>query len=186
MLPLSTLFTLYGFAETKNDSMTKPLILGQQLTLVISTTSMSGNNTSLTASSSMSNFVILKSFDVIIKPPKPQTIKEVVWNPPILNWTKCNTDGASLGNPGQASCGLYRNSSSDFIGGFAINLGVTTALCSKLIVAMVAIEIAYKKRWFSQWLETDSMLVSSAFKSSKIVPWHLQNRWNNACTCFPL
>jgi len=104
---------------------------------------MSGNTTSLTASSSMSDFVILKSFDVFIKPRKPQIIKEVVWNPPILNWTKCNTDGTFVGNPGHASCGgFYRNFNSDFIGGFAINLGVTTALCSELIAAMVAIEVA--------------------------------------------
>ena len=64
---------------------------------------------------------------------------------PIFNWIKCNTDGASLGNPGQAACGgLFRNSSSDFIGGFAVNLGVSSALCSELIGAMLAIEIAHQ------------------------------------------
>ena len=44
---------------------------------------------------------------------------------------------------------------------------------------MVAIEIVHKKDWHYFWLETYSMLVSLAFKSSKVMPWHLQNRWNN-------
>ena len=100
--------------------------------------------------------------------------------PPLVNWVKCNSDGASLGNPGAAACGgIYRNSNSDFIGAFAINLGVTTTLCAELIGAMVSIEIAHKKGWRYLWLETDSMLVYMAFTSHKIVPLHLQNRWNN-------
>jgi len=44
---------------------------------------------------------------------------------------------------------------------------------------MVAIEIAHHKGWLHLWLETDSMLVFMAFKSLKIVPCHLQNRWSN-------
>lgn len=44
---------------------------------------------------------------------------------------------------------------------------------------MVSIEIAHKIGWRYLWLETDSMLVYMAFKSHKIVPWQLQNRWDN-------
>jgi hypothetical protein len=64
-------------------------------------------------------------FDVKIKPAKPQIIKEVIWSPPFANWVKCNSDGASLGNPGTAACGgVFRNSNSEFLGAFAINLGL--------------------------------------------------------------
>jgi ribonuclease HI len=45
--------------------------------------------------------------------------------------------------------------------------------------AMLAIKIAHQKGWKSLWLETDSMLVLSAFKSSSIVPCILRNRWDN-------
>jgi hypothetical protein len=38
------------------------------------------------------------------------------------------------------------------------------------------VEIAYQKGWKNLWLETDSMLVVTAFKSSKIIPWQLKNR----------
>jgi ribonuclease HI len=97
-----------------------------------------------------------------------------------LNCVKCNTGGASVGNPGPAACGgIYKNANADFLGAFSINLGVTSALSSELIGAMMAIEIAHQKNWHNFWLETDSMLVYLAFKSAKIVPWHLRNRWDN-------
>ena len=57
----------------------KVINIRSALNLIIAGTSMSENLTSLTASSSMSDFFILKHFDVTIKPPKPQIIKEVIW-----------------------------------------------------------------------------------------------------------
>ena len=93
---------------------------------------------------------------------------------------KCNTDDAAHGNPGITACGgIFRNAETDFLGAFSINLGVTSALNSELIAAMVAIEIAHAKNWHNLWLEIDSMFVFMAFKSSKIVPWSLRNRWDN-------
>lgn len=44
---------------------------------------------------------------------------------------------------------------------------------------MRAIEVASQKQWNFLWLETDSMLVVQAFKSSILVPWQVRNRWNN-------
>jgi len=79
-----------------------------------------------------------------------------------------------------AACGgMFRNADADFLGAFSVNLGVSTALHFELIAAMVAIEIAHVKNWQNLWLETDSMLVLLAFKSAKIVPWSLRNRWDN-------
>lgn len=46
--------------------------------LIISSTNMAGNLTTLSSRASMSEFVILKHFDVKVKPPEPQIIKEVV------------------------------------------------------------------------------------------------------------
>jgi len=44
---------------------------------------------------------------------------------------------------------------------------------------MIAIEMAAQKGWSNLWLETDSMLVTLAFKSKTIVPCSLRNRWDN-------
>ena len=49
--------------------------------LIISSTNMSGNLTPLSSRASMSEFVILKHFDVKVKPPEPQIIKEVICPP---------------------------------------------------------------------------------------------------------
>lgn len=53
----------------------------------------------LAASSSISEFTILKALNVSINPPKSLGIKEVIWHPPIQNWNKCNCDGAAIVTP---------------------------------------------------------------------------------------
>jgi hypothetical protein len=55
-----------------------------------------------------------KSTNVSIHPPKAPIIKEVIWQPPPLDWVKCNTDGACVGNA--SSCGsIFRNNNADFV-----------------------------------------------------------------------
>lgn len=150
------------------------------INLIISGASLTGNVTNLAAKSCIKEFVILKHFDVKINPPKPHLIKEVLWTPPFFNWVKCNTDGAASGAHGNAACGgIFRDANADFLGAFAVHLGKGSALNAELIGAMVAIEVAHLNNWHNLWLETDSKLVYLAFKSSKIVPWSLRNRWDN-------
>ena len=173
-------FHTIWFCRNQRRFNDKVININSAINLIISATSLWGNLTSLTARSSVAEFVILKHFNVNLHPPKPQVIKEVIWSPPVFNWVKCNTDGASHRNPGMAACGgLFRSDDSELLGAFAVNLGLTSAIFSELIRAMVAIEIAHHKGWHSLWLETDSMLVLLAFKSSNIVPWSLRNIWDN-------
>lgn len=107
-------------------------------------------------------------------------IKEVTWQTPFFNWVKCNIDGASNGNPGPSSCGgTFKNNDADFLGAFALNMGISTSLCAELHSAIIAIEIAFNRGWNHLWLETDSMLVTLAFKSKSVVPWQLRNIWEN-------
>ncbi|GAU50480.1 hypothetical protein TSUD_409650 [Trifolium subterraneum] len=100
------------------------------------------------------------------------------WLPPLSNWVKCNTDGAST-NASSACGGLFRNSNADFLYGFAENPCISSAFVAELCGAMNAIEIAASKNWNNLWLETDSTLVVLAFKSSLLVPWDLSNRWRS-------
>jgi len=44
----------------------------------------------------MTEFFILKSFNINIHPLKAPTIKDVIWHPPLINWIKANTDGAMI------------------------------------------------------------------------------------------
>ena len=66
-----------------------------------------------------------------------------------------------------------------FIGCFVENFGVTYAFQDELTRVMNPIEIAHIKGWLNLWVETDSMLVTLAYKSSAIVPWRFRNRWND-------
>lgn len=137
--------------------------------MIVANTSTSGNLTSLTTNNSIHNFVLLKAFNVKCHLSRAPKIIEVLWQPPIQSWVKCNTDGASLGSTGLAACGgIFRDCKGDSLGCFAVILGI-----------ILAIESAYQKNWSNLWIETDSMIASLAFKSQHIVPWQLKNRWEN-------
>jgi len=147
---------------------------------IITNTAMSGNHSKCAANSTIADFVLLKAFSVKINYGNAPKIKEVLWQPPVFNWIKCNIDGASIGNPGPASCGgIFRNKNANFHGAFAYNLGNSNSLVAELNGAMFAIEMAHQRGWRYIWLETDFMLVTLAFKPKSIVPWSLRNRWEN-------
>jgi ribonuclease HI len=149
--------------------------------MIISNTSLTGNNTAKSSSSSIRDFTFLNLFSISIHQPKESYLLEVYWQPPLIDWLKCNIDGAAVGCPGSASCGgVFRNHSADFILGFAEPLGLTTSYFAELCGAMRAIEIAFQNNWHNIWIKTDSTLVASAFQSpNRTVPWVLRNRWKN-------
>jgi hypothetical protein len=65
---------------------------------------------------------------------------------------KCNTDGTS--NNLTSFCGgIFRNSNSEFICGFADYIGHGSALIAELCGAMKAIEITASHNWLNLWLE---------------------------------
>jgi ribonuclease HI len=149
------------------------------ISLIIVNTSLTGNNTRKVSFISIRDFTILKIFKVNIHNPHVPLIKEILWHPPLENWIKCNIDGACRQD--KASCGgVFRNSAGDFIFGFAEPLGNFSPLQAELTGAMRAIELAYQFNWKNIWLETDSLLVVSAFSTrSVVVPWNLRIRWLN-------
>jgi len=75
--------------------------------------------------------------------------------------------------------GIFRNSNASFLGAFALHMGISNALEAEITVAMIAIETSYQKDWHPLCLQTDSLLLTLAFKTLKIIPWHLLNRWEN-------
>ncbi|MCH80548.1 ribonuclease H protein [Trifolium medium] len=148
--------------------------------MIISNTALSGNNTSKLSSNSIRDFTLLKIFRISIHPPKTLSLKEIIWQPPPLNWIKCNVDGAS-NLSGLAACGgVFRDHNGDFSFAYAEPLGRESAYFAELCGAIMAIEFAFAKGWFNLWLESDSSLVISAFKNpTRPVAWSLRNRWKN-------
>jgi ribonuclease HI len=126
----------------------------------------------------MRDFCILKKFNIKIHPPKPPSIKEVIWSPPPLGWLKCNSDGAF--DTITASCGgIFRNQQADFVIAFAERIRFKSAFLAELCGVMRSIELAKDKNWLNPWIETDSSLVVQAFKSKTVIPWAVRNRWEN-------
>ncbi|GAU50302.1 hypothetical protein TSUD_409180 [Trifolium subterraneum] len=108
---------------------------------ISSNVTLAGNNTRSCSTGSIWEFSILKNFNVTIHPPKAPVIKEIVWQPPIANWVKCNLDGAS--NLTSSSYGgIFGNSDVDLLGCFAENTGLGPAFSAELTGALRAIEIA--------------------------------------------
>ncbi|GAU19900.1 hypothetical protein TSUD_95050 [Trifolium subterraneum] len=151
------------------------------ISLITSTASIAGNVTSQTSTSSMTDFVILKFFNVNLHPPKAPNIVEIIWNPPLVGWVKCNTDDSSFGNPGLAPCaGIFRNHNGASLGCFAYNIGIAMAFFAEVLGIIMAIECAFERGWKHLWIESDSRIAILAFKNSKIIPWQLHNRWSNS------
>jgi ribonuclease HI len=134
----------------------------------------------------MRDFTFLKLFRINIHHSRVPVLKEICWQPPIVNWIKCNIDGASNGNPGLSSCGgIFRDHEANFIYAFAEPLGISTSYVAEICGAMRAIEIASQHNWQNLWIESDSTLVVDAIKNpGKPVAWQLRNRWKNAMVLF--
>jgi hypothetical protein len=78
--------------------------LSNVLAMISCTASLAGNFTSLTSGAAISDFTILKQFNVSIHHPKAVNVVEVKWSSPLSGWIKVNTYGASLGSTGQGAC----------------------------------------------------------------------------------
>jgi hypothetical protein len=63
------------------------------VSLIISNTALSGNNTKKSSSNSIRDFSFLKLFGISIHHPRAMVIKEIIWQPPVVSWIKCNING---------------------------------------------------------------------------------------------
>jgi len=111
------------------------------ISTIISNVSLSCNLSNTVASSSISDFIILKKLNISIHPPKAPKIIEVIWTPPILHWIKCNTDG-SANHLTSSRGGIFRDKDSKYLLGFAENTRTGNAYHREFSGAMRAIELA--------------------------------------------
>jgi ribonuclease HI len=148
--------------------------------LIIAHVSLAGNQTVLSTGSSIVDFQILKAFKVNNHPPHAPRIIEVIWHPPIIGWLNCNIDGSSLGNPDSSTYnGVFRNFNGNFLGCFAVSIGLAHVLKAELWGIIFAIDATFDRGWNIFWIESDSMVASWALKSPSLIPWQLRNRWES-------
>lgn len=98
----------------------------------------------LTSSSmppSIYEFSKLKAFNVCCHPRKLQVIKQVRWHPPLAEYIKCNTNEATKGSLGVASCpDIFRNHHTSIVGCFTSFLGIKHALFGEISTAITTIK----------------------------------------------
>lgn len=95
----------------------------------------------------------------------------MLWQPPLANWWKVNTDGSLTKNPQNSACGcIFRDSHGFTVGCFAQNLSTNSVFIAEMFDAILAIEIAVHNNRLNLWLETDSMLLLQAFKNADMIP----------------
>ena len=102
---LVNIFHVIWYVRNQSRFSNKKIHWRVAINLIVANVSLSGNNTSKAACNSITEFSILKTFNIAIHPPKAPRIIEVLWHPLIFDWIKCNTDGAASGIPSKAACG---------------------------------------------------------------------------------
>jgi len=127
-----------------------------------------------------SDVVILENLFVSPLHRRVRDIILVVWKPPTIPWVKANTDG-SVRDLMAACGGIFRDSRTTFLGGFASNLGCVSVFEAEILGLMVAMEYASSNGWTRLWLESDSSSAVQAFHKPSLIPVCLRNRWHN-CT----
>jgi hypothetical protein len=110
---LVNIISIIWFVRNQKRFNGKSIHWKSSIAMIIANVSLSGNITNKICNSSMTDFAILKRFKINIHPPNAPTIKEVLWCHPLVNWIKCNTDGAT-NSISTAYGGIFRNRLSDF------------------------------------------------------------------------
>ncbi|KAH0781860.1 hypothetical protein KY290_001458 [Solanum tuberosum] len=109
---------------------------------------------------------------------KPNLYYHIVkWSLPKLRWIKCNTDGASKGNPSEISYGFcVRDKNGDLLYAEAQSIGITTNMEAELRALWEGLKYC-KEQGFNQiMLETDSLSLKNMIKQNWRVPWVLAER----------
>ena len=92
-------------------------------------TRLVGNSSKASMKNGMLDFNVIKFFGINTRTGKVLCPLPVRWEFPSPGWVKINTDGATRGYPGLATCGgIFRGSMREFIGAFSAFLEVQTAI----------------------------------------------------------
>ncbi|XP_075083805.1 uncharacterized protein LOC142167791 [Nicotiana tabacum] len=91
---------------------------------------------------------------------------------PFHGWYKCNTDGASKGNPGPSSLGFcVRYDEGDVVHDRTVDLGVTTNVVAEAKAILQRLEYCVEHDLHPLILETDSFVMKKVIEGEWDPPW---------------
>ncbi|XP_026378584.1 uncharacterized protein LOC113273024 [Papaver somniferum] len=123
---------------------------------------------------------ILNYFKVRHRSCKTSTPIEISWTPPNQDEIMICCDGASFGNPGQASSGVvFRDASSEVLGVLCVGLGWQTNFYAE--VCAIIYGAIMDKRWNMQsiCIRSDWKSCIQDFQKGEL-PWQLVQKWKIA------
>jgi len=85
---------------------------------------MAGNKSKKHMSNIISNFFVLKIFNIQTREGRVVSFMDVIWQVSSTNWLKVNTDGVTKGYFGLIPCvSIFRGSRGEYMGSFSAFLG---------------------------------------------------------------
>lgn len=105
-------------------------------------------------------------------------VEQVLWTIPETRSLKCNTHGASRGNPGRSAWGFsVRNDLGDVIKAQAAEIedSCTTNTQAKAMAILQALRSIKNMEYIHVTIETDSPLMVKVIKKNWEVPWQIVN-----------
>ncbi|KAH0636681.1 hypothetical protein KY289_036596 [Solanum tuberosum] len=96
----------------------------------------------------------------------------VRWLRPHMGWWKCNTDGASRGNPGpSATAFCIRNSAGDLVGAKGVKIQDSTKIMAEAITVREGLQYCWEQSLIQVILESDSYALVKMLNGEWDVPW---------------
>ncbi|KAH0685725.1 hypothetical protein KY290_017253 [Solanum tuberosum] len=100
-------------------------------------------------------------------------IGEFLWKFPNEGVYKCNSDGASKGNPGPSACAFcIRNNRGEFVYAESKGLGIMSSLEAETIALRNGLEYCILHDLLPMILETDSLILKKILDGIWDVPWY--------------
>ncbi|KAH0669287.1 hypothetical protein KY285_023446 [Solanum tuberosum] len=96
----------------------------------------------------------------------------VRWLMPHVGWWKCNTDGASRGNPGPSAAAFcISNSAGDLVGAKGVKIQDSTSIVAEAIVVREGLQYYWEHGLIQVLLESDSYALVKMLNGEWDVPW---------------
>nr|XP_016472595.1 PREDICTED: uncharacterized protein LOC107794608 [Nicotiana tabacum] len=100
---------------------------------------------------------------------------KVLWELPMTDWTKINTDGASRGSPGRSSIGFcFRNEEGDPVYACGKEIQEVTNTQAETRAILEALKHCLTNEMNNIWVETDSMLLKKVITREWKPPWVIE------------
>ncbi|KAH0691451.1 hypothetical protein KY289_018809 [Solanum tuberosum] len=100
--------------------------------------------------------------------------KIVRWFPPPTGWLKCNTDGASKGNPGPSSAAFcIRDQNGNFLAAKGVKMIDSTNLVAEARAIREGLMFCKENRLTNVLVETDSLVMVNIIEGRWEIPWSL-------------